>query len=94
MPIDSHILSFEGPVTLADFERSRKDDFATVRPDRLVIYPCMRDVGFGRKRSTTAKQAAHRITLSELRRAARKRKCTPANIGVVSDGKKITIVRS
>lgn len=93
MAIDSYILSFDRPVTLAELEESRKETFTKVRPDRLIIYPCMSDVGFGRKRSSAAKLATHKITLSELRRVARNKKCTPAHIGVSSNSKKISIVR-
>ncbi len=93
MAVDTYILSFERPVTLAELEESRKEEFAKVRPDRLIIYPCMGDVGFGRKRASTARQATHKITLSELRRIAIKRKCTPAHIGVHSNSKKIIVVR-
>lgn len=93
MAIDSYILSFDRPVTLAELEYSRSEAFAKVRPDRLIVYPCMGDVGFGRKGSSTANQAKHKITLSELRRAAKKRKCSPAHIGVHSNCKKIIVVR-
>ncbi len=93
MGIDSYILSFDRPVTLAEIEESRKEAFAKVRPDRLIVYPSMGDVGFGRRCSSTAKHATHKITLSELRRAAIKKKCSPAHIGVSSNSKKISIVR-
>ena len=93
MAISGYIISFERPVTLAELEEFRAEAFAHVRPDRLIVYPSMGDVGFGRRSSSEAKQVKHIITLSELRRIAKKKKRTPTNIGVRSNNKKIIVVR-